>query len=265
MPSKDPRPSRDALAEDPAEETFIRTLVGLPGDDAPRVAYADWLDERSDPRGRWLRAELVWAAPWRTGRPPPGSPELQALALEFDAGWIARVSRPPLGVCCDHIKIQRRKVQLVGDDVDRAGARLGVEFPEQLRAFLCNYNGGRGKLNGYPHPRIGGVNCELQRWFSLIPDERPLSSANLLKRIANYQKGPRAYRSLIPLCAADAGYYEAFAIGCGSKNSGRVYHVYDFHLNDPPGKASQVARSLGDFLAAILIEVEPAVFYTDDD
>jgi len=49
------------------------------------------------------------------------------------------------------------------------------------------------------------------------------------------------------------------------RHGARELHVDDFHLNDPPGKPIEVARSLGEFLAAILIEVEPAVFYTDDD
>ena len=28
------------------DEAFIRTIVDTPGDDLPRLVYADWLDER---------------------------------------------------------------------------------------------------------------------------------------------------------------------------------------------------------------------------
>ena len=240
------------------EEAFIRAIVDAPGNDAPRLAYADRLDERADPRGAWLRAELVWAAPWRAGRRPADAPELLAQANACDAGWVARVGRPPLGVCCDHLEIRRRRVEFSGSDIDRVTTSRKLHFPEQLRAFLKNYNGGRGRLNGYPHPNIPGEHCELQPWLSAVsPKDRP--HTDLLRWLDRYLDGPRAYRSLIPLCAADAGHYEAFAIGSGARNFGHVYHVHDFHLNDPPGKPTKVASSLAEFLASILIEVPLAV------
>ena len=39
------------------DEVFIRRIVDSPGDDLPRLVYADWLDERGDPRAAWLRDE----------------------------------------------------------------------------------------------------------------------------------------------------------------------------------------------------------------
>jgi uncharacterized protein (TIGR02996 family) len=36
------------------DEAFIRAVVDRPGDDTARLVYADWLDERSDPRGAYL-------------------------------------------------------------------------------------------------------------------------------------------------------------------------------------------------------------------
>ena len=39
------------------DEAFIRAIVDSPGDDTPRLVYADWLDDRADPRGAYLRAE----------------------------------------------------------------------------------------------------------------------------------------------------------------------------------------------------------------
>ena len=47
------------------DEAFVRMVVDSPGDDLPRLVYADWLQERGDPRGDYLRAELDWAEPWR--------------------------------------------------------------------------------------------------------------------------------------------------------------------------------------------------------
>jgi len=41
---------------------FVAELVASPGDDGPRLVYADWLADRDDPRAAYLRAELAWAA-----------------------------------------------------------------------------------------------------------------------------------------------------------------------------------------------------------
>src|SRR5262245_51747820 len=41
-----------------AVEPFLVTIGERPGDMGPRLVYADWLEERGDPRGAWLR----WAS-----------------------------------------------------------------------------------------------------------------------------------------------------------------------------------------------------------
>lgn len=114
------------------DEAFIRAIVASPGDDLPRLVYADYLDERGDPRGTYLRGELD------RGK----ESKLTQLALELDAVWVARVSRPPLGVCCDHLTFTGSGRPLTGADIDHATDQLGVALPVQLRAFLLNHNGG---------------------------------------------------------------------------------------------------------------------------
>jgi uncharacterized protein (TIGR02996 family) len=37
------------------EQAFLRTIRDHPGDEAPKLVYADWLDERGDPRGELIR------------------------------------------------------------------------------------------------------------------------------------------------------------------------------------------------------------------
>jgi uncharacterized protein (TIGR02996 family) len=39
----------------PEEGAFLRAIRGAPEDAAPRLVYADWLDERHDPRGAVIR------------------------------------------------------------------------------------------------------------------------------------------------------------------------------------------------------------------
>src|SRR5689334_1764941 len=57
------------------ELAFIATVLAHPGDDGPKLVWADWLEERGDPRGEWLRfattefAQTARAAALRTTVP----------------------------------------------------------------------------------------------------------------------------------------------------------------------------------------------------
>ncbi len=119
------------------DEAFIRAIVDSPGDDTPRLVYADWLDERDDPRGPYLRAEHECA---RTGKKVKA---LRALGAALDAVWVYRVSRPPLGVCLRNTPFDEDSCgpQLTRAEVERVGQEYGG-FPTAYIAFLLNYNGG---------------------------------------------------------------------------------------------------------------------------
>lgn len=124
----------------PDDDAFIRKIVDSPGDDLPRLVYADWLDERDDPRGAYLRAELEWAKPWRDGNLPNDASAVQALAVGLDALWVARVSRPPVGVCWDAVKAFADGEATTGYDLDVASSHLSMKLPAELRGLLLNYN-----------------------------------------------------------------------------------------------------------------------------
>jgi uncharacterized protein (TIGR02996 family) len=42
-------------------EAFLQRIRAYPDDDAPRLVYADWLDEQGDPRGAFIRVQLALA------------------------------------------------------------------------------------------------------------------------------------------------------------------------------------------------------------
>jgi uncharacterized protein (TIGR02996 family) len=42
-------------------EPFLDTILENPDDDAPRLVYADWLDEQGDPRGEFIRVQCELA------------------------------------------------------------------------------------------------------------------------------------------------------------------------------------------------------------
>jgi uncharacterized protein (TIGR02996 family) len=43
------------------EDGFLRALLASPSDNALRLVFADWLEERADPRGLFLRLECALA------------------------------------------------------------------------------------------------------------------------------------------------------------------------------------------------------------
>ena len=51
----------NSAKDGPIEESLLRAIVDEPADEGPRFAYADWLDERADPRSH------CWNVVWKLG------------------------------------------------------------------------------------------------------------------------------------------------------------------------------------------------------
>lgn len=69
---------------DDVEARFLAAIAADPNDDDARLVYADWLTERGDPRGEYLRLEIaVYNGPRR----------LRELTLQLDDEWLAKVTR----------------------------------------------------------------------------------------------------------------------------------------------------------------------------
>lgn len=76
------------------DAAFIRAIREQPDDETARLVYADWLDERSDPRAEYLRAEATWVAL----RPSDEQyrtlyRRASRLAAPLDPEWFAAVGR----------------------------------------------------------------------------------------------------------------------------------------------------------------------------
>jgi uncharacterized protein (TIGR02996 family) len=48
---------------DREERAFLRAIITAPGDDLPRLIYADYLDERGDSRGEFIRLQVALSRP----------------------------------------------------------------------------------------------------------------------------------------------------------------------------------------------------------
>src|SRR5712664_4048321 len=55
------------------EDAFLQAIIDNPEDDTPRLRFADWLAERADPRGEFIRTQC------RLARLPGNDPNRAAL------------------------------------------------------------------------------------------------------------------------------------------------------------------------------------------
>lgn len=81
----------DAAATE-TETALLAAITRAPDDDAPRLIYADWLQQRGDPRGEWIAVQCALAR-------APGAPGLLArqtkLARQHEERWLAELGLLP--------------------------------------------------------------------------------------------------------------------------------------------------------------------------
>jgi|GEM_PF-2514677 len=117
------------------DEAFIRAIREQPDDETARLVYADWLDDRGDPRGPYLRAEAEWVVLQPADEQyRPLFRHISQLAAKLNPAWFATVSR--MGQI-----IQRAWLPLVvGFDPPESALDLPKAWGEaagQLRALLA--------------------------------------------------------------------------------------------------------------------------------
>src|SRR5262245_12456619 len=73
--------------------SFLRAIFHQPNDDAQRLIYADWLEERGDPRAEFLRLEVELQRLAKDEYKRKGTLEKQIRTLrpKLDASWVARM------------------------------------------------------------------------------------------------------------------------------------------------------------------------------
>jgi uncharacterized protein (TIGR02996 family) len=142
------------------EDALVRAILAAPDDAAPRLVYADWLEERGDPRGEYLRCQCE-----RAGLPPahPRNAALRARQEELRRQhpavilpWLARLALGRVQALLERMGRDRGEGAKEWPEVYTPGPRLteralarweahnGVSLPEEYRFFLRQVgNGGR--------------------------------------------------------------------------------------------------------------------------
>ncbi len=76
------------------DEVFLQAIFENPDDETPRLIYADWLEERGDPRGQFIQVECALE---KLGPDDPLRRELEvqreALAFEHEEEWFGPLVR----------------------------------------------------------------------------------------------------------------------------------------------------------------------------
>jgi uncharacterized protein (TIGR02996 family) len=82
------------------ELAFLTAIRDRPNDEATRLIYADWLEERGDPRGEFIRVECELATlSVRNERYNKLKERAKELAKKIDTLWLSIVSRPAIERC----------------------------------------------------------------------------------------------------------------------------------------------------------------------
>jgi uncharacterized protein (TIGR02996 family) len=253
-----------------AEDTFIADVLAAPGDPIPRRGYADWLDERADPRGGYLRAEATWAQ----AGDRQAEMRLRETAAKFDAVWVARVSRPPVGVCADHLRFHEphdMRPKRSAADLDWVENHFGITLSADYRAFLLNYNGGRPEPS---HLRLPGRAYREWDYDDVVSlstvwaaAESPidcdcdlvwhLQMMGELRGCDDRWREEEPHRDLMIIGKGPpSGELEWFSLGCRGAVLGRVYYVAPF-LSGPEAEDCRLAAPTFAAFLGMLTDYDP--------
>jgi uncharacterized protein (TIGR02996 family) len=78
------------------DDAFLAGIAAAPADPLPRLVYADWLDDRGDPRAELVRLEIALAT---DPADDTALTRFRDLAAGCDSVWLARVVRPAVARC----------------------------------------------------------------------------------------------------------------------------------------------------------------------
>lgn len=79
------------------DQDFLRAVLASPQDNSLRLVYADWLEERGDPRAMFLRLEVARHETDPSARPRDLGEQLRHARCGLDARWLALVDRSEAG------------------------------------------------------------------------------------------------------------------------------------------------------------------------
>jgi uncharacterized protein (TIGR02996 family) len=179
----------------PDEYGLLAAVLANPADDLPKLVYADWLDEQTDPRGLFLRQWLQWRKDGgKLPKPPKGAvkPWLSLLGFDLDralatldelpkwAGKIRGALKPGLDVKTRRVKADKVipvGASKVGGCPDLPAGTTWPTNDDNVMAFLAQWNLDELAASpaASPLPRTGLLSffVDLQPYLDDVYDEPP--------------------------------------------------------------------------------------------
>lgn len=119
------------------EVAFLQAMRAAPQDDALRLVYADWLEERGDHRAEYLRTQLsLDSMRPRNPRRAVLKHRLRELRKGMDIAWLTTVDRPEIENCSLEFSFQCPKYWASLQPTEKATIRW-CDTCEQ-RVYYCN-------------------------------------------------------------------------------------------------------------------------------
>ncbi|MBL8799152.1 MAG: TIGR02996 domain-containing protein [Planctomycetia bacterium] len=157
------------------EDDFIAAILDAPDDATPRLVYADWLEDRGDPRAELLRIEAEFLAmPLDDERVPALRARLRELHRTLDPVWLGllkRVPFDPLDELRTVVPPPKRPYANTGN-WDGIEKQLGLVLPADYKAYISAYGGGDIGCIEIPSPfgTHEDVRVWWERWASFYRD-----------------------------------------------------------------------------------------------
>jgi uncharacterized protein (TIGR02996 family) len=235
------------------ETALLKAIQAAPADDAPRLVYADWLDERSDPRGAVVREEVRAAEEFRCVNAGAALKLRHAVAAE-NLDWFLSVARPPAGVCTP-VRFTRSGDAVTPEQLDQASRKAGISLPRDYRAFLLLHNGGVPMPNRFEALEVGEVPMPIEVIHPFKPEDGFTSVLEWYDqhveddehtRVMD-QKHVSLFGSMLPVGVPEMD-EDCLAISVAAERFGAILYVpYIEGLRRP----ARVADSFAEFLAML--------------
>ena len=141
-------------------EALVRAIIENPDDDAPRLVYADWLDEQGrDEQAEWIRAEYQYRQ---------AKVRWEGLQATIDSDWAKHVFPANGLVLCGYPPVQKIAVIKLLREIMGLGLAQAKAVSESLPA----------RIGGTWDPvsldlvekRFAAVEARTERRFYVIPD-----------------------------------------------------------------------------------------------
>jgi uncharacterized protein (TIGR02996 family) len=165
------------------EDAFLKAIDEDPEDEAPRLIYADWLEEHGDPRAEFLRTELaILNKSQSVAHPAALEVRRRELLKALDPEWVALVRRLPLDPIDELRRVlppPKRPLNAVGNWAE-VEQELGLRLPSDYKAFLSSYGSGTAGCIEIVSPL--GLTQDVREWWA--------NWSGLIGDLAEYEEVP---------------------------------------------------------------------------